>query len=183
MEVHLKSVDGTWNDVLNSARTTVGSLETNSSPSSKWRKQILKAEHSPIRGLSFRIKITDLKSWVSTHLVRHWLGIVHFVQTQRSDRTGIPRDDLPQGALVNHEIYVNAQALINISRKRLCMQASQDTRETWQAVINEVAKVEPELAEVCVRECLYRGFCPEIKTCGYTKTDEYASLLSIYQSR
>lgn len=30
----------------------------------------------------------DLKYWVSTHFVRHWLRIEHYLRTQRTDRTG-----------------------------------------------------------------------------------------------
>ena len=58
--------------------------------------------------------------------------------------------------------------MINISRKRLCNCASQETRVAWQKVKDEVAKVEPELASCMVKECVYRGFCPEMFSCGYT---------------
>ena len=67
----------------------------------------------------------------------------------------------------------NFQALINISRKRLCNCASKETREAWQMVKDEIAKVEPELASVMVKECIYRGFCPEMFSCGYHKTEAF----------
>ena len=76
-----------------------------------------------------------LKTWISTHFVRHNKGIDHWVSTQRSDRTGVPRDKKPQDALVNHECEANAQAMINISRKRLCNQAAIETRAAWREVI------------------------------------------------
>ena len=98
-------------------------------------------------------------------------GIEHFITTQRTDRTGISRDELPQNSLVNHECEANAQALITISRKRLCHCASPETRQAWQKAKNEIALVEPELASVMVKECVYRnGLCPEMFTCGYNKT-------------
>ena len=105
----------------------------------------------------------------------------HFITTQRTDRTGINRNELEQGALVNHAIEANAQSLINISRKRLCSCASKETREAWQKVKDEVAKVEPELASCMVPECIYRGFCPEMFGCGFDKTAKYRNNLQNYR--
>ena len=110
--------------------------------------------------------------WISQRS-RHKTGIEHFVSTQRTDRTGINRDERPQGAPVTHQVHANAQALIYISRKRLCSAASPETRQAWQLVKDEVAKVEPELASCMVRECVYRGFCPEMKGCGYADTEAF----------
>ena len=114
-------------------------------------------------------------------MVRHKVGIEHWVSTQRSDRTGVNRDELPQGALVNHACEANAQALITISRKRLCACASPETREAWEHVKAKVAEVEPELASCMVKECIYRGFCPEMHSCGYYKTEEYQKELAEYR--
>ena len=51
--------------------------------------------------------------------------------------------------------------------------ASPETRQAWQLVKDEVAKSEPELASCMVRECVYRGFCPEMKGCGYADTEAF----------
>lgn len=86
---------------------------------------------------------------------------------------------------MNHACEANAQALINISRKRLCSCASPETpetREAWQKVKDEVAKCEPELASCMVRECIYRGFCPEMFGCGYDKTEVFKQELEEYRS-
>lgn len=32
-----------------------------------------------------------------------------------------------------------------------------------------------------VRECIYRGFCPEMFSCGYHKTEEYQKELKEYR--
>ena len=85
---------------------------------------MLLCEHSPIRELIFDFQWTGLKYWVSEH----------FVRTRREDRTGSERDGLPQGSPVEHRISVNAQAMIQISRRRLCRGASPETREAWAAV-------------------------------------------------
>lgn len=157
---------GTWRDVANAARTTVGlDYKSDGEPSDQWKQKMLLAEHSPIRLLTFSWMWEDIPSWVSVHFVRHKIGIEHFVKSQRSDRTGIPRDELPQGALVNHACVANAQTIINISRKRCCCQASQQTRDAWTLLLMEIREVDPVLFSVCVPECVYRGFCPEMKPC------------------
>ncbi len=142
-------------------------------PTAAWKKKILLAEHSPIRLMQFAWKWSDLPYWVSVHIVRHKIGIEHFVSTQRTDRTGVDRTERPQNAPVLHQCQANAQALITISRKRLCSGASAETRQAWQLLKDEIAKVEPELASCMVRECVYRGFCPEMYGCGFDKTEEY----------
>ena len=164
-----------WQDVKNACMNTIGK-EAGRYPTSDWKNKILLAEHSPIRLIELTICMYNIPYWVSVHLTRHKIGVEHFVSTQRTDRTGVKRDELPQGALVNHTMRINAQALINISRKRLCYQASPETRKLWSMVVAEVSKYEPELATVCVPNCLYRGFCPEMKPCGRF-TDETAKFV------
>ena len=168
-----------WQDVKDAAMNTIGK-ESGKYPSSEWKKKILLAEHSPIRLLVFTIRITDLPYWVSVHLTRHKIGVEHFVSTQRTDRTGVDRDGLRQDALVTHTMVINAQALINISRKRLCGQAAKETRDAWSMVIAEVGKCEPVLGSVCVPECCYRGFCPELSCCGYCLTQDYKHMRHRY---
>lgn len=172
-----------WSKVKRAARNTIGKDDAGKEPTDSWKKTILLAEHSPIRKIRAEWRWRDLLSWVSVHFVRHKFGIEHFVTTQRSDRTGVKRDDLPQGALVKHECDANAQALIFISRRRLCSQASPETREAWKAVKAKVAENDPVLASVMVPECIYRGFCPEFQSCGFVNTDEYKKQLEQYRSR
>lgn len=115
--------------------------------------------------------------------MRHKIGIEHWVTTQRSDRTGVPRDKLPQDSLVSHECEADAQALIFISRRRLCNQAASETRAAWQEVKDKVAEADPMLASVMVPECIYRGFCPEFHSCGYVDTLGYAAALAEYRKK
>lgn len=88
---------------------------------------------------------------------------------------------MPQGAEVEMEIEANAQALINMSRKRLCNQAHPETRQVMEEIKKEVSKRDEFLAEVMVRECVYRGYCPEVKSCGYDKTDKFKKELEEYR--
>ena len=174
-----------WERVLNAARKTVGKRPISKEPSDSFKKKILLAEHSPIRLLEYDISLEDVKQWVTVHLVRHHEGCEKFVHSQREDRRefDIPRDALPQGSLNDMDMTCNAQALINISRKRLCSCASKETREVWQQVKDEITKIDPVLASKMVRECVYRGFCPEFdRCCGYCFTKNFKQELRDYRS-
>lgn len=180
MKIDLRGYIDYWQDIKNTTMNTIGKNK-GSYPTSDWKRNLLMSEHSPIRKLKISWRWEDLKSWVSVHIVRHKIGIEHFVSTQRSDRTGLDRNKLPQDSLVNHECEADAQALINISRKRLCNCASLETRQAWQLVKNKVGEVEPELSKCMVRECVYRnGLCPEMFPCGFNKTEAFEKELKEY---
>ncbi|MCL2421768.1 MAG: thymidylate synthase ThyX [Defluviitaleaceae bacterium] len=182
MNAKLLGIKGTWREVADSANTTVHMEAGEKEPSSKWKRRMLLCEHSPIRQLIVKCKWRDLKSWVSVHFVRHKFGIEHWVRTQRTDRTKVDRDSLTQGSLIEHEFEANAQAFISISRKRLCNQASKETREAWQLVLDQIKEPEPELYSACVPDCVYRGWCYEYKSCGYHQTEAYQKQLADYRS-
>ena len=174
----------TWKRALNAARRTVGKKPLDKEPSDSWKAKMLLAEHSPIRLVEYDITFQDIKQWVTVHLVRHWLGFIPFVHSQREDRRklDVPRDELPQGALNDMDFSVNAQAMINISRKRLCNKASSDTRDAWQKVVKAVGEIDPIMAEKCVPNCVFRGFCPEMESCGYVNTQAYQDALKKYRN-
>lgn len=172
-----------WSAVKKAARTTISMDGVGEAPNVRWKKTILLAEHSPIRRIKFSWKWSGLKSWVSVHFTRHHIGIDHWVSTQRTDRTGVDRNRKPQDAPVLHECDANAQALINISRRRLCSQAAPETREAWQEVVDKVQAIDPVLGSVLVPECIYRGFCPEFHPCGYAETEAYKKRLAEYRNR
>ena len=179
-----------WNRVLNAARRTIGKNPLDKEPSDSWKAKMLLAEHSPIRLLEFDWSWSDIRQWVTAHLVRHHEGCEKFVHTQRGDRRAIleeynvdSRDELPQGALNDMDMTANAQALINISRKRLCNCASKETREAWKQVKEAIREKDPVMASKMVPECLYRGFCPEfMNPCGYANTRKYQEDLIKYRN-
>lgn len=176
-----------WNRALKAARKTAGKdTDPNKQPSKNWEANMLLAEHSPIRLVEYEWDWNKIRQWVTTHLVRHHEGCEKFVRTQRQDRNDevIDRDALPQGSLNGMMMTANAQALINISRKRLCKGcASPETRHAWELVRDEIKKQDPVLAEKMVPECLYRGFCPEWRNCcGYVNTDAYKKALEKYRN-
>jgi len=106
----------------------------------------LLSEHSPIRLIIVDWVWKNIKSWISVHWSRHKWEC--FISTQRTDRTGIDRDLEPQGALVTFEGVANAQNLIDTMRKRLCFQASKETRELAEDLKVKISYTEPELANV-----------------------------------
>lgn len=196
-----------WIRVVNAARRTWGKEPINHEPSVKFKKEILLAEHSPIRLLEYDFTISDIRQWVTVHLVRHHEGCEKFVHTQRQDindeieritktiidiftREGLlkdgwrERDYLFQGQPNDMDMTCNAQAFINISRKRLCYGCpSPETRMAWEIVIEKLSEIDPILAEKCVPECVYRGFCPENRRCcGYVNSDAYKARLEKYRS-
>lgn len=68
---------------------------------------------------------------------------------------------------------MNAEAIINMSRKRLCAKASMETREIWEQVVDALKGVDPDLANHCVKPCVHCGFCRERPKCGFTNTERY----------
>ena len=158
-----------WKHVKNHCRTTVNKEFTDNEPSDAFKKALLISEHTPIRLIEVDWSWKKIKSWVSVHWVRH--KHEKFVSTQRDDRKehDISRDDMPQGTFVDMDNYANAQQLIDIFRKRLCYQASPNTRALAEDFKIALKEREPELADVLVPNCVYRCGCPEFKTCGYYK--------------
>jgi len=165
MKTRILKINGDWQDVVDDCRSTVGKPPLGKDPSEKFKRAILISEHSPIRDISVRWKWDHIKSWVATHWVRHKWEC--FVKTQRTDRTGVDRDDLPQKSDVSFTGDSNVQGLIDTWRKRLCNQASQETRqyaEDFKAALHEV---EPEISDVLVPNCVYRCGCCEMGNCGW----------------
>lgn len=125
-----------------------------------------RSQHSPIRTQMFWVDLSGIPNFVHTHFVRHTVGVTHFVKTGREDR-GMKQE---QNRWTPNEmgIWLNAETLINMSRKRLCNQAHPVTVKTMKMIKKCIAEVDPSLAKYMVRECVYRnGYCPEFKSCGF----------------
>ena len=158
-----------WNDVKKAALFTVGKTTVVNSATDGWVRSILRAEHSPIREKIYHIELIGIPYWIANHFRTHFIGANYYMSTSREDRTATqtPRSELSQDAPVNLLISANAQALINISRKRLCGKAHAETRKVWQSVVDEMREVDAVMSEFMVRECVYRGgVCHEDKPCG-----------------
>lgn len=165
-----------WNLVVDEARRTAWKDSLGHEPSRNFKLKALMSRHSPIQALIFRIEFKDIPYWVSVHLVRHHTVDGHWVSSQRPDRspTGTDRHSLPQDALVNHDIILNAQEILYISKKRLCAKASKETREIWSKVVSTLREIgEVELSAFCKPECWWCGDrCPESSPCGMCPVKE-----------
>ena len=165
MKTEILKIKGDWQEVVDDCRLTVGKPPLGKEPTEEFKKRILIAEHSPIRDISVRWVWRGIKSWIATHWVRHKWEC--WVRSQRTDRTGVSRDKLPQDAPVDFKGEANVQHLIDTMRKRLCHQAADETREYAEDFKAALHDVEPEIADVLVPNCVYRGFCCELSPCGY----------------
>lgn len=145
---------------------TIGKSSTKL-PTSEWKKKLIASEHSPLREIWFGFKMV-IPYWVSVHFVRHHIGVNHYVQTQRSDRQDkYDRNKAPQDTLVSHIMSVNLQELVFMSHKRLCKQASKETREVMQELCRLAIEAVPELEGYLVPLCKYRnGKCTEFFPCN-----------------
>jgi thymidylate synthase ThyX len=128
-------------------------------------KRMYIAEHSPIRCRLFFVEIKNIPTFVCNHFVRHKVGVEFFCLSHRSDRTGV-KDELSNRLTpTSFSMLINAQALINIARKRLCYKASEETRNVMQLIKQTVTDIDPDLAYSMVPDCVYRGYCHEMSSC------------------
>ena len=129
------------------------------------RYRLYKSEHSPVRSQIFRIETENIKTFASVHMVRHKIGVEHFVRSNREDRGGDAKAN--RDTPIEHLMHANAQALITMGRKRLCFQASDETRLWMEEIKRKVSDVDPDLGRAMVPDCEYRGgFCWEFSNCG-----------------
>lgn len=156
-----------WERCKTLTLNTVGKKFAGGEITDEWKHKLLKAGHSPIRTLMFTIRLT-IPYFVSVHLVRHKIGIEHYVQSQRNDRQhNYDRELAPQNAMVSHIIDVNAEQLMFMANRRLCGQADPTTRFLMTHICMECEKVNPEFKGLFVPMCEKLHECPELKPCGY----------------
>lgn len=168
MLTQIKKINADWIDVKNECRNTVNKDSSDKEATAPFKKKLLISEHSPIRLIEIKWRWEGIKSWISVHFARHWLGWDKWISTQRDDRTGVDRNKSTQDTLVNYDGRGNAQALINVARYRLCYGcAHPETRKYMEDLKYSIRQYEPELADVMVPNCVYRCGCPEFKPCGF----------------
>lgn len=165
MTTRINGVDGNWKNVKNKCRTTVGKEYSSLESTSEFRRKLLISEHSPIRLISVDWTWDNIEYWLSTEWSRH--KFEKFISTQRTDRTGVDREDKPQGSRVKFDGYANAQNLIDAWRKRLCRQADPKATKLALDFKSALHDFEPELADMLVPNCVYRCGCPEFTACGF----------------
>ena len=154
-----------WLLVKKCTLVTVGK-ETEIPPTEKFKRDLLRARHSPIRELKFVFLLTDLPYWVSVHLCRH-IHAQPYVKTQRNDRQSqYDRNNAPQNSPVSMMWSMSGEELITIANKRLCNLASPETREVVRMICNKVIEVCPEFKDELVPMCVRNGgVCYEMFSC------------------
>lgn len=161
-----------WMEVKRRALVTIGKKPI-APPSDEWKREILRARHSPIRYLRFSFLIDGLPSWVSVHLCRH----VHaqpYVKSQRNDRQNeYDRNAAPQNAPVDMIWDINGEELCVIANKRLCKMASIETRAVVAEMCMLVLDKCPEFEGLLVPLCEYTGGCKEMNG-GCGRYENYA---------
>ena len=182
MKTEILKIKGDWQEVVDDCRATVKKPPLGHEPSSEFKKRLLIAEHSPIRDIVVKFRWKNIKYWIAMHWKTHtWESRV---DTQRNDRQSrYDRNKAPQEAPVDFSGDPNLQNLIDTWRKRLCYQASAETREYAEDFKKALYDVEPETSDVLVPNCIYRCGCPEKgmgKPCGwYDKmVEKYPDLAS-----
>ena len=166
MKTEILKIKGSWEEILDDCRATVGKEPLGKEPSRKFKREILLSEHSPIRAIEIKFRWRNIPYWVAMHWKTHkWESRTN---TQRNDRqTVYDRGKAPQDAPVNFIGEPNIQNLIDTMRKRLCYQASPETREYAEDFKSELRKHDPEISDVLVPNCVYRCGCPESGGCGW----------------
>lgn len=159
-------IKGDWEEVVNDCRATVKKPPLGKEPSAEFKRRILMAEHSPIRDITVKFRWKNIPYWVAMHWkTHHWESRVN---SQRNDRQKeYDRTKAPQDVPVDFIGDANVQNLIDTWRKRLCRQASPETRAYAEDFKETLREQEPEAASVLVPNCVYRGFCPEMNPCGW----------------
>ena len=167
-----------WDNALSAARFTVGkSTPEGKMPSFDWKMKMCRAEHSPIREVIYHVECHGMPWRALWHLVRHHEGIEKFVYTSRPDRRENATTDL-----YDVKFTINAQALIAISRSRLCNKAWHETIDVWKAILAAINDIDPSVPSWCVPKCVLIGACPEPKCCGFIKTQDYNAWRNHYLS-
>ena len=128
--------------------------------------------HSISRTQMFSVKMYDIPTFVSVHFVRHKIWVEHFVKSNRPDRDG--DDNANRHTPVNHMMFCNAEALVNMSHRRLCCKSSMETVKLMSIIKVAMLDIDYALAQHLVPMCQFRGgICSEPVPCGSYKIKRF----------
>lgn len=174
------------------ARLTVGKEDIDKPVSDKFKTNLIASEHSPLRAVSYLVEITNIPVVISQQFTRHAINlggtfvnehvnptdVTHCQTSQRPDWTGVERSEY-----TNLSFISNAQGIIDMSKKRLCMQASKGARDIWTMVANKINTLDPILANKMQPSCIHIGGCPEaLSKCKYYTTEAFHFKRAVYIS-
>lgn len=150
-----------WNSIKRACMRTIGKEAGDKEPSHEWKRKLLVCQHSPIRKGIITWKWNEIEYFSMAHFARHHVGITPYVETSRSDRTNIPREERKQTDKVSMEMDANIQALIDMASRRLCNQADKTTIGYMQDLVSAIKKYDEDIAWALVPSCVRYGGCNE----------------------
>ena len=150
-----------WNSIKRACMRTIGKEAGNKEPSHEWKRKLLVCQHSPIRKGIITWKWNEIEYFSMAHFARHHVGITPYVETSRSDRTNIPREERKQTDKVSMEMDANIQALIDMASRRLCNQADKTTIGYMQDLVSAIKEYDEDIAWALVPSCVRYGGCNE----------------------
>ena len=134
-------------------------------------RDLLVAMHSPIEEYEVWVDAI-VPERVHTHIVRH-KEVGKYVATSRPDIWYHQAIEDGERML---SLRFNAKRLIEVMQKRLCLCSWSDTVSLFQEIRKQLVEVEPMFQDVLAPTCVWYGFCPEPKKCGYNKSKQYEVL-------
>ena len=150
-----------WNSIKRACMRTIGKEAGDKEPSHEWKRKLLVCQHSPIRKGIITWKWNEIEYFSMAHFARHHVGITPYVETSRSDRTNIPREERKQTDKVSMEMDANIQALIDMASRRLCNQADKTTIGYMQDLVSAIKEYDEDIAWALVPSCVRYGGCNE----------------------
>ena len=150
-----------WNSIKRACMRTIGKEAGNKEPSHEWKRKLLVCQHSPIRKGIVTWKWNEIEYFSMAHFARHHVGITPYVETSRSDRTNIPREERKQTDKVSMEMDANIQALIDMASRRLFNQADKTTIGYMQDLVSAIKEYDEGIAWALVPSCVRYGGCNE----------------------
>lgn len=167
---------GSFRDVFDRARRTVNLEPSNRVVTSRAKRRLMLSEHSPIRDLTLCITLWNVPNFAVTHLLRHTVGVTPYIATNRDDRVKVKRRrrDKSQCELVSADFVLNIQSLINMARRRCCFKSDEATVALFNEILLHVYECDESYKGLFVKECVYRGFCPEMEQCERKYSDSIA---------
>ena len=150
-----------WNSIKRACMRTIGKEAGDKEPSHEWKRKLLVCQHSPIRKGIVTWKWNEIEYFSMAHFARHHVGITPYVETSRSDRTNIPREERKQTDKVSMEMDANIQALIDMASRRLCNQADKTTIGYMQDLVSAIKEYDEDIARALVPTCVRYGGCNE----------------------
>ena len=156
-----------FDDVREAAQNTIGKKfdPEGTSSSTTLKTKYFISEHSPIRSFDVRIILHDVYYPTSVSFCRH-VHSTPYVKTNRADRTNQKRS---LDNSTDHMFDSNAQSLIDMMRKRLCIGCCSQDVYLWALEIKKKLILNPDTYELglcLVPGCVYRGGCPEFSPCN-----------------